>query len=270
MLSEEAMDALKNIGLNLYERKLYAALLARGSATVGELSDMANVPRSRAYDVLESLAEKGFVVIQNTKPMRYVVVPPREAVERAKKKMREDLEASLSRLDRLAASTHIEELEKLYSEGLNLVNPAEFSGALKGQPMIDLHLSTMFREASESIDIMATPTAVEKLWKTHGDLLKKAAQEGIRIRILAPLSQVDKQTLEELSRIAEVRDTEKASSLPTGRMIIVDHDQVLMGLTPDHETHASQDIAFWTHSDHFSGNFARRVFDLAWKKAGSP
>ena len=44
LASSEVMDALKTIGLNLYERKLWVALLAKGVATAGELSSVANVP----------------------------------------------------------------------------------------------------------------------------------------------------------------------------------------------------------------------------------
>jgi len=49
---------LKEFGLNIYESKLWTALLSMGVATAGELSDVANVPRSRTYDVLESLEKK--------------------------------------------------------------------------------------------------------------------------------------------------------------------------------------------------------------------
>ncbi|MBM3304269.1 MAG: TrmB family transcriptional regulator, partial [Candidatus Aenigmarchaeota archaeon] len=56
----ESLDALKSIGLNLYERKIFVALLAKGVATAAEVSEIASVPRSRSYDVLESLADKGF------------------------------------------------------------------------------------------------------------------------------------------------------------------------------------------------------------------
>lgn len=91
LASAKVMDALKSIGLNLYERKLWLALLARGTSTAGELSEIASVPRSRAYDVLQSLAEKGFVVVQSAKPIRYVAIAPDEALERAKKRCRSRL-----------------------------------------------------------------------------------------------------------------------------------------------------------------------------------
>ena len=45
LASQKVLDSLKGIGLNLYERKLWVALLARGTSTAGELSAMATVPR---------------------------------------------------------------------------------------------------------------------------------------------------------------------------------------------------------------------------------
>ena len=61
LVKEEFLSKLRTyFGLNLYEVKIWTALLARGVATAGELSDIATVPRSRSYDVLESLEKKRF------------------------------------------------------------------------------------------------------------------------------------------------------------------------------------------------------------------
>ena len=97
-VKHEVMDALKTIGLNLYERKLWVALLSKGIATAGELADLSNVPRSRCYDVLESLADKGFVIIQPSKPMRYVAIKPKEALERAKRRLYQKTDEMIKRL----------------------------------------------------------------------------------------------------------------------------------------------------------------------------
>ena len=58
------LNKLRDFGLNSYEVKIWTALLSRGVSTAGELSDIANVPRSRSYDVLESLEKKGFIIIK--------------------------------------------------------------------------------------------------------------------------------------------------------------------------------------------------------------
>ena len=51
MLSEKKLETLRSIfNLNLYEVKIWTALLARGKAAAGELSETATVPRSRTYD----------------------------------------------------------------------------------------------------------------------------------------------------------------------------------------------------------------------------
>ena len=91
IVKEEFLSKLRRFfNLNLYEVKIWTALLSRGVSTAGELSDIANVPRSRSYDVLESLEKKGFVIMKLGKPIKYIAVPPKEVVERVKKKVEID------------------------------------------------------------------------------------------------------------------------------------------------------------------------------------
>ncbi len=62
IVKEEFLSKLRQLfNLNLYEVKIWTALLSRGISTAGELSEIGDVPRSRTYDVLESLEKKGSV-----------------------------------------------------------------------------------------------------------------------------------------------------------------------------------------------------------------
>ena len=92
IVQKDFLNKLKDFGLNSYESKLWIALLSRGVSTAGELSDISNVPRSRAYDVLESLEKKGFIIVKVGKPIKYLAVPPGEVVERVQKKILVDAE----------------------------------------------------------------------------------------------------------------------------------------------------------------------------------
>src|SRR3989339_872275 len=57
IVKEEFLGRLRKIfDLNLYEVKVWTALLSRGTSTAGELSSISDVPRSRTYDVLEELS----------------------------------------------------------------------------------------------------------------------------------------------------------------------------------------------------------------------
>lgn len=59
------VDMLGDIGLSQYEARMYFALLTLGKAKVTTLSKKAYVPQSKAYEVLESLIEKGFAEMSN-------------------------------------------------------------------------------------------------------------------------------------------------------------------------------------------------------------
>jgi len=79
IVKEDFLNKIRSLfSLNLYEARIWTALLSRGVSTAGELSDIGNVPRSRAYDVLESLEKKGFIIMKLGKPIKYLAVEPKE------------------------------------------------------------------------------------------------------------------------------------------------------------------------------------------------
>src|SRR4030042_6900726 len=101
IVQKDFLSKLRDFGLNTYESKLWTALLSRGIATAGELSDIANVPRSRTYDVLESLERKGFIVVKIGKPIKYIAIPPEDVLERVKKRILSDAEGKTKILNEL-------------------------------------------------------------------------------------------------------------------------------------------------------------------------
>lgn len=265
--SSELMDALKGIGLNLYERKLWAALLAKGTATAGELSGIANVPRSRTYDVLQTLADKGFVIIQTAKPLRYVAISPSEALEKVKQRLREKYKEFEEKIDRLKSSNLINELNKLHEEGLKLVLPEEMTGALKGKYSVLQQMDSMFRNASSSINILTTSAGLNDLFENHISLLKKLNEKGIKIKIATKVDKSASDAIKALSGIAEVRNITSDEAPLSGRFYVVDGQQMMMGLSDPELVHSSQDMMFWTKSEHAAKNIIDPLFNLVWQKA---
>lgn len=263
--SQETLDKLEDIGLNMYERKIYSALISRGVSTAGELSEMTNVPRSRAYDVLESLAEKGFAVIKSSQPMEYVAIPPEQAIENIKKQHERDLEDKLDKLDSFKESEAVEELESLYDQGLELVEPEEMSGSLKGSHQINQHMGTMFQDAENSIKIVTSEEGLKDLHDNHSDLLKEARDSEVNVQVLAPVTDNNREAFEEISEFAEAKHLEDKEEfdLPEGRFAIIDKDALTMSMTHD-EVHDTQDTAFWTKSDHMAEETMEPVFDMLW------
>src|SRR3989339_1784506 len=126
IVKEELLSKLRRyFSLNLYEARIWTALLSRGVSTAGELSDIGNVPRSRAYDVLESLEKKGFVTMKLGKPIKYLAVEPKEVVERVKKLVRENAEENVKQLEDLKSTDTLKEIELLHSKGIEFVEPTD-------------------------------------------------------------------------------------------------------------------------------------------------
>jgi len=74
----DTIEHLMRLGMSEYEAKAYIATVVLGEGTIKEISDESKVPRSRAYDVMERLLEKGFVEVGNTNPRCYRANDPAE------------------------------------------------------------------------------------------------------------------------------------------------------------------------------------------------
>lgn len=66
--------------MKTYEAECFAALARIPNGTARDISEVANVPRTRVYDATDSLAEKGFVEVQHTNPQQFRAIPLSEAI----------------------------------------------------------------------------------------------------------------------------------------------------------------------------------------------
>ena len=252
------LDTLKSIGLNLYERKIFVALLAKRVATAAEVSEIAGVPRSRSYDVLESLAEKGFVMVQPSKPIKYVALAPQDAMERTQENLRKKYNEMVERIDKLKDSKVMKELEGIYSEGFSLVQPTEMTGTLKGRYIINRQLRSVLRNAKESINVVTTENGLNDIYSNHYRILKKTTKRGVKLRVLAPLK--NNKVVSALKEIGDVKNLDA----PIGRFWSIDGNNLLMALTDDDKVHETQDIAFWVSSDHVVERIIDPLFKQLW------
>ncbi len=266
LASQKVMDALKGIGLNLYERKLWVALLARGTSTAGELSEIANVPRSRSYDILQSLAEKGFVVVQTAKPLKYVAINPAESLDRAKKKIEEDTQTTIERIDDLKSSQIVKELNSIYTQGLSMVSPEEITGALKGKYSLMQQMTTMFKIANKRINIVTTSEGLDDLFETHYNDLKRAVERGVKVQVAVTGLEKSTEAARGLSNLAEVRTLTNKDLPIAGRFTVVDSKEIVFSLT-DHKVHETQHMAFWSKSEHAATSLLEPLFKMVWSNS---
>ncbi len=267
--SDEVLDQLKTLGLNSYQRKLWTALLSNGTSTAGELSDISDVPRSRTYDVLESLEDLGLVRIQSGKPMKYTPVDPDESLERLKKNYKQEYEEKKKKIDRLKDSDTFEDLKELYSSGVESTDPGELSGALKGRYKMLQQLESMFKNSEDRIHLMTSEDGLKEIHNNHINHLRDAHERGVDIKIAAPVSEEGRDIVDKLSEFAEIRHI-PSNEDAIGRFSIVDGNEFTFALTHEEEVDPTQDVSFWSKSDHAASDFLEPLFQDYWKKLNKP
>ncbi|MCX6707980.1 MAG: hypothetical protein NT001_07680 [Candidatus Woesearchaeota archaeon] len=261
LVQKQFLSKLKDFGLNTYESKLWTALLSRGVSTAGELSDIANVPRSRSYDVLESLEKKGVIIMKIGKPIKYIAVPPEEVLERVKKNVKEEAETQTNMLDEIKGSELIKELNTLHTQGIDLVEPSDLSGALKGRSSIYNHLETLIKNAKKSIIISTTEQGLIRKSDALRQAMKKASEKGVSIRIIAPITKDSEKAVKSLKGIASIRESDKSLS----RFVVIDEKDIVFMLLDDTEVHPTYDTGVWVDTKYFAKTI-HNFFDVEWSR----
>lgn len=262
IVKDEFLGRLRKIfDLNLYEVKVWTALLSRGTSTAGELSNISDVPRSRTYDILESLEKKGFIVMKLGKPIKFVALKPEEVVERVKKNLVKEAQDKSKRLEKLKGDDVLQELSSLFTQGVKFVEPTDLSGSLKGRQNLYNHLDMMVREAEQTITIITTREGLNRKLEALMPSFEKCKKRGIKIRIAAPIDNNNIKIARELKKVAEVRNVDKIKA----RFAIIDSNQLMFMLLDDEKFHPNYDIGVWINTSFFA-QALEQMFELAWNQ----
>ncbi|PSQ58023.1 ArsR family transcriptional regulator [Halobacteriales archaeon SW_7_71_33] len=164
-MSEDVHRQLERVGeqfdLGEYEIEAYLAVLDHGRLTAGEIADRTDVPQPRVYDTVRSLADRGLVELQESRPLEVVAVDPEEALG--------DLQASLSTL----------------AEGLS----ARYTAPTRGTEAVSLvrsrstvlrHLTDTVETAEFELELALTPDLLGRF----EDDLRDAVDRGVTVDLL--------------------------------------------------------------------------------------
>jgi sugar-specific transcriptional regulator TrmB len=262
VLKDEMLAKLRRtFDLNLYEVRIWVALLSRGVSTAGELSSMAGVPRSRTYDILESLERKGFVVMKLGKPIQYIAVAPQDVVERSKKNLKEDTEEKIKEIEKMKGTEMIKTLEGLYKKGVNFIEPSELSGALKGRSNIYSYIESLVRGAKQSIVIATSEEGLTRKFDSLKTSLEAAKKRGVSIKIAAPVADENAEIIKKFKAFGDVRAMKDLE----GRFVVIDGKHAILMVLNDKELHPNYDIGIWLNSPPIASTM-NSMFESVWDK----
>ncbi len=262
IVQKDFITKLKEFGLNSYEAKLWVALLSRGMSSAGELSEISNVPRSRTYDVLESLEKKGFIVVKIGKPIKYIAVSPTEVVERVKKRVQNEADRKSKHLEDLKTTSTLKELDSLYSQGVEKLDITDMTAAFRGRKRLYEGLSTIIKKAKKDVIIATNSRGVLRKLSSLKSDIKNLDKKGIDVKIL---TNKDDKKIKKILSNKDFSHLKIKHSDNEFRFVIVD-DQHLVFMITDDSTHSDYDSGVWVNSEYFVKQFKKFV-DNEWTKS---
>ena len=250
IVKKELMKKIKDyFDLNEYESKVWLALISKGIASAGEVAKLSGVPRSRTYDVLETLEKRGFAIVKLGKPVKYIGVKPEIVLEKLKNNVKKNASEKVETLTKVKESEEFNKIKSLYSEGVSSVKREDLSASLKGKSNITNYLREIIQNAEKEVVIctdakdIASKTA---LFKQTFDYLKKA---NIKVIVALRGSQ------------EEIKDLEKKFDLKIKKIdihtkfFIVDQKEILFYLSKGSKETEQEDVAVWLNSPFFVNAF---------------
>jgi len=245
ILAQELINRIKDhFNLNLYETKVWLALLSKGVASVGEVATISRVPRSRAYDVLESLEKKGFAIIRMGKPVKYLGVKPQIILERIKADIRKNAEEKVKDLTQIKESEEFVKLEELYKQGINPVKREDISASLRGKSNISNFLKEIIKNAKKEVIICTNAEEILSKTKLFFQTIETLKKANINVKIALS---------GDTKKIREIEDKLQIKIKKIdidAKFFIIDRKEVLFYISRNNAP-GDEDIAIWLNSDFF-------------------
>jgi sugar-specific transcriptional regulator TrmB len=186
-------DALRKLGLTEYEAKSYLALLTYGPMEGRKVAEKSEVPPTRVFDALKSLAKKGFVSITSEKPMMFQAIDTETAV---KGFLNEKINS-------------LQSIEKTVIESLKNIKKPLVTEEIKEKVIVTHGFENMFKIATDMFEKAKREMLIlsrgEEIPYSYKIAWKKATNRGIKTRFIA--QKYDKENIHILKEFKELGAT---------------------------------------------------------------
>lgn len=212
----EAVRLLQELGLTEYEARCFVALSRVGKSTATEISDLSGVPRSRVYDAVGRLHDRGLVDIQQSEPREFQALDVDDAMERIGEQYESVVED---------AGTALQQLERVES--------AESSGAwaISDADHVADRMATLVHRGEEHVYVLVADEAFRGGDVT--ELLSDAAERGLSVTVEVSNEDVAERFEADVPdadvHVSDLAtDSTKTEENWLGGILVVDDDSVLI------------------------------------------
>ena len=257
IIKQELVKKIKDyFNLNIYETKVWLALLSHGVSTAGEIAELSGIPRSRTYDVLESLEKAGFAIEKLGKPVKYLAVKPEIVLEKLKNNTMEDANEKIKVLENLRNTTEFTELKELHNVGGQPVKDKEISTSIRGKSNLYAQIRNLIESAQKSVYMVSSSNELMSKQKMFTELFQKLDKRGITVKVMVPDEDA---VAKKLAKKFNVPIKQKSLN---ARFVITDKEEIIFTLKPVNG-HEDFDYGVWINSEYFVTSLAY-MFELAW------
>ena len=187
--TKKLITPLTDLGLNKYEAKVYLSLITEGVSSAKNVSNITGIPYGKVYEIIHSLASKGFCVTLPTKPMKYQAISPKKAIEKTKKDFNEKLFKIERQLDRT--------LEPLFNHAKEFSEPKGVFWIIKGRSNVIKKTDELIDNAKKYIYFITTQNGLGRA-VVHKEALVNAQQRNIDIKIAGPITNENREDVQTL------------------------------------------------------------------------
>ncbi len=260
MIKQDLVKRIKEyFNLNIYETKVWFALLSKGIASAGEIAEISGVPRSRTYDVLESLEKQGFAIVKIGKPVKYISVKPTEVVEKMKNKVMNEAQEKVVSLTDLKETQEYVELEELHTNGITPIKVNEISGSIKGKSNLLGKIREIVENVKKELIICTSVLDFEEKSRVLVPYIEKLTKNNVKVKVALS---GDKEKIKKVN----TRFNIKARSVDSNaRLFIADKREILFMLTPDN---SDEHMAIWLNSPFFTESISN-IVEQSIKNSGN-
>jgi sugar-specific transcriptional regulator TrmB len=244
IIKSELVKRIKEyFDLNIYETKVWVALLSKGVASAGEVAEISGVPRSRTYDVLESLEKRGFAIVRIGKPVKYLAVKPTEVIEKIKSKTLVDAQEKVKTLSNLKDTAEYTELELLHKSGIAPIKHTDITGSLKGRANVISRMKDLLENSQKEAIICTSASDFEDKSRVLLSTIETLNKNAIKVRI-ALSGDAD-----HVKRISNKHNIKAKHIDFSGRVFLADNKEMLFMVTPEN---SEEEVGVWLSSPFFT------------------
>src|SRR3989338_10659981 len=241
-LQKEFLKNLKSyFKLNIYEVKIWLALLSKGVSSASELSELSGVPRSRCYDILDSLEKKGFIIMKIGKPIEYMAMKPEIILDRVNQNIKEEADKTISSIEKVIETDDFRELDLLYKTGIKHVDITKISKSVVGASIINKQIKDMISSAKSNVVIATNVDGLYRKMRVIKNIIPTLRKRGVEVRLYAPY---DRSLLKKLDGVKFMDCSTNA------HFVSVDNKEIMFMVTPDSVV-PEYEVGIWLKSDFF-------------------